>query len=56
VFIIHGGLAWRAVGLLAIGSLFGGWIGARVALAIPATALRIVVIAVGLATFVKLLL
>ncbi len=55
VFIIHGGLAWRAVGLLAIGSLFGGWIGARVALAIPATALRIVVVAVGLATVVKLL-
>jgi uncharacterized membrane protein YfcA len=55
VFLIHGGLAWRAVGLLAIGSLFGGWIGARVALAIPAVALRVVVIAVGLATVVKLL-
>ncbi len=55
VFLIHGGLAWRAVGLLAIGSLFGGWIGARVALAIPAVALRVVVVAVGLATVVKLL-
>ena len=55
VFIIHGGLAWKAVGLLAIGSLVGGWVGARVALAISANALRIVVIAVGLATFVKLL-
>jgi uncharacterized protein len=55
VFIIHGGLAWRAVGLLAIGSLVGGWLGARVALAIPAVALRIVVIVVGLATVVKLL-
>jgi uncharacterized protein len=55
VFVIHGGLAWRAVGLLAIGSLFGGWIGARVALSIPALALRIVVVAVGLATAVKLL-
>jgi hypothetical protein len=55
VFLIHGGLAWRAVGLLAIGSLAGGWVGARVALAIPATALRVVVIAVGLATALRLL-
>jgi uncharacterized membrane protein YfcA len=55
VFLVHGGLAWRAVGLLAVGSLIGGWIGARVALSIPATALRIVVVAVGLATVVKLL-
>jgi hypothetical protein len=55
VFLIHGGLAWRAVGLLAAGSLGGGWIGARVALSIPAVALRIVVVAVGLATAVKLL-
>ena len=55
VFLIHGGLAWRAVALLAGGSLIGGWIGARAALSIPATALRIVVVAVGLATVVKLL-
>ena len=55
VFLVHGGLAWRAVGLLAIGSLVGGWVGARVALSIPAVALRVVVIAVGLATVVKLL-
>jgi uncharacterized membrane protein YfcA len=55
VFLIHGGLAWTAVGLLAAGSLVGGWIGARVAKAIPATALRIAVIAVGLATTIKLL-
>jgi hypothetical protein len=55
VFLIHGGLAWDAVGLLAIGSLVGGWIGARVALSIPATALRIVVIVIGLGTAIKLL-
>jgi uncharacterized membrane protein YfcA len=55
VFLIHGGLAWNAVGLLAAGSLVGGWIGARVALSIPAVALRIVVVVVGLATVVKLL-
>jgi uncharacterized protein len=55
VFLIHRGLAWDAVGLLAAGSLVGGWFGARVAISIPATALRIVVVAVGLATVVKLL-
>jgi uncharacterized protein len=55
VFLIHGGLAWDAVGLLAAGSLVGGWVGARVALSIPATALRIVVVATGLATVIKLL-
>ncbi len=55
VFLIHGGLAWEAVGLLAAGSLVGGWVGARIALSIPATALRIVVVVVGLATVVKLL-
>jgi uncharacterized membrane protein YfcA len=55
VFLIHRGLAWDAVGLLAAGSFVGGWFGARVAISIPATALRIVVVAVGLATVVKLL-
>jgi uncharacterized protein len=56
VFLIHGGLAWDAVGLLALGSLAGGWLGARVALSIPATALRVVVIAIGVGTAVKLLI
>jgi uncharacterized membrane protein YfcA len=55
VFLIHGGLAWKAVGLLAAGSLVGGWVGARVARSIPALALRIVVVVVGLITVVKLL-
>jgi uncharacterized membrane protein YfcA len=55
VFLVHRGLAWDAVGLLAAGSLVGGWFGARVALSIPAMALRIVVVVVGLATVVKLL-
>jgi uncharacterized membrane protein YfcA len=33
----------------------GGWVGARIALSISATALRIVVVVVGLVTVVKLL-
>ena len=55
VFLLHGGLAWEAVGLLAAGSLAGGYAGARLALALPAPALRIVVIVIGLGTAVKLL-
>ena len=55
VFLVHGGLAWEAVGLLAIGSLAGGYAGARLALALPAPALRVVVIVIGLGTAVKLL-
>jgi len=55
VFLVHGGLAWEAVGLLAAGSLVGGYIGARVALALPAPALRAVVVVIGVGTAVKLL-
>jgi uncharacterized protein len=56
VFLIHGGLAWEAVGLLAAGSLVGGYAGARLALALPAPALRVVVILIALGTAVKLFL
>jgi len=56
VFIVHGGLAWEAVGLLAAGSLVGGYVGARLALALPASALRVVVVVIGMGTAVKLLL
>jgi uncharacterized membrane protein YfcA len=55
VFLLHGGLVWEAVALLAAGSLVGGWVGARVAVSIPATALRVVVVVIGLVTTVKLL-
>ena len=55
VFLVHGGLAWEAVGLLAAGSLVGGYVGARVALALPAPALRVIVVVIGVGTAVKLL-
>jgi uncharacterized membrane protein YfcA len=55
VFMVHGGLAWAAAGYLAIGALVGGWLGARLALAISPTALRIAVVAIGLGTTIKLL-
>src|SRR6516162_6070434 len=55
VFLAHGGLAWAAVGWLALGSLVGGHVGARLALALPAPALRVVVVVIGVGTAVKLL-
>jgi len=54
-FMIGASLAWAAVGLLAVGSLIGGWIGARLARHLPAPVFRVVVIAIGLATALKLL-
>jgi uncharacterized membrane protein YfcA len=55
VFLVHGGLAWEAVGLLALGSLVGGFLGARLALALPVPALRVVVVVIGVGTAIKLL-
>jgi uncharacterized membrane protein YfcA len=55
VFLAHGGLAWAAVGWLAIGSLVGGYVGARLALALPVPALRVVVVVIGVGTAVRLL-
>lgn len=55
VFLLHGGLAWEAAGFLALGSLAGGFAGARLALALPVPALRIAVVVIGVGTAVKLL-
>jgi uncharacterized membrane protein YfcA len=55
VFLVHGGLAWAAVGWLALGSLAGGYVGARLALVLPATVLRVAVVVIGVGTAVKLL-
>jgi uncharacterized membrane protein YfcA len=55
VFLIHGGLAWDAVGWLALGSLVGGYAGSRLALVLPVPALRVAVVVIGVGTAVKLL-
>jgi uncharacterized membrane protein YfcA len=55
VFIVHGGLVWEAVALLAAGSLVGGYLGARLALVLPVPWLRAVVVLIGVGTAVKLL-
>jgi len=55
VFVFHGGLAWEAAAFLALGTLVGGFAGARLALALPAAALRVAVVVIGVGTAVKLL-
>ena len=55
VFIVHGHLQWGAAGLLAIGCLVGGYVGAALARKLPSSILRVVVIAIGLGTGIRLL-
>lgn len=55
IFVVRGTLAWEAVGLLAVGSLAGGWIGSTVARRVPAALLRVVIIGIGASTAAKLL-
>ncbi len=49
-------IAWDAVALIAAGSTLGGHLGARVGRRLPATALRAVIVVVGLVAIVKLVL
>jgi uncharacterized membrane protein YfcA len=55
VFIIHGHLQWGAAGMLAIGALVGGYVGATLARSLPANVVRVVVVGIGLATAIRLL-
>ncbi|MEU4449818.1 sulfite exporter TauE/SafE family protein [Nocardioides sp. NPDC023903] len=52
IFLAIADLDWRAVGLLAAGSVVGGYVGAHIGRRLPATVLRslIVVVGIGAAT------
>ncbi|MCK7621879.1 sulfite exporter TauE/SafE family protein [Streptomyces sp. RS10V-4] len=54
LFVAH--FDWTAVLLIAAGSALGGQLGAKVGRRLPPTALRAVIVAVGLAAIVQLLL
>jgi uncharacterized protein len=54
VFVIFTHVAWLVAGLIAAGSTTGGLIGAKVGRRLPATALRAVIVLVGLVSAVKL--
>jgi uncharacterized protein len=55
VFIFSAHIAWAAAGLLAIGSIAGGWVGVHIGRRLPPMFYRAVIAAVGIVAFVKLL-
>jgi hypothetical protein len=56
IFVVHGHLAVADVVALLFGTLLGGWLGALLIVRLSPTAVRIVVIAIGVATTIKLAL
>ena len=56
VFIARGGINWPAAGVIAVGSIIGGQIGAHVGRRLPAPVYRGVIVAVGLVAFTKLVI
>ena len=55
VYIIFAHVSWTVVLLIAVGSTLGGLIGARVGRRLPATALRIFIVVIGVIASVKLI-
>ncbi len=55
-FVVVAPVAWSAAGILAVGALVGGWLGARGARRLPPTVLRGLVIVFGVVSAVRILL
>jgi uncharacterized protein len=55
VFILFSHVAWGAAGLIAVGSIIGGQIGAKVGRRLPPWGLRLLIVCVGSVALVKLL-
>ena len=55
IFVIAAHVAWGAAGLIAAGSIVGGLLGARGGRRLPAPALRLVILGVGIFAIVRLL-
>lgn len=56
IFILVAEIHWPAVGLIAVGSVIGGQIGATVGRRLPPLALRLVIVSVGVVAVVSFLL
>ncbi|QWZ07540.1 sulfite exporter TauE/SafE family protein [Nocardioides panacis] len=56
VFVFFAPLDWPVVGLIAIGSVVGGWLGAHLGRRLPPTVFRVLVVVFGWAVGLKLLL
>jgi uncharacterized membrane protein YfcA len=54
IFVIRGHLAWAAVGMFMIGTLLGGWLGTMWVRRLSPTVVRLLIIATGLITTVRL--
>lgn len=54
IFVFSAHIAWGAAGLIAVGSICGGWAGVHIGRRLPPTAYRLVIAAVGIVAFVKL--
>jgi uncharacterized membrane protein YfcA len=54
IFVFAAHVAWGAAGLIAIGSVAGGVLGARYGRRLPPVALRAVIVAVGIVAIVRL--
>jgi uncharacterized membrane protein YfcA len=55
IFVVVADLDWQAVGVLAAGSIVGGYVGARIGRRLPPALLRTLVVLVGVIAFVTLL-
>jgi uncharacterized membrane protein YfcA len=55
IFVFAAHVAWGAAGLIAAGSIVGGILGARGGRRLPAGALRLIIVAVGIFAIVRLL-
>ena len=55
IFVIAAHVAWGAAGLIAAGSIVGGFLGARWGRLLPPAGLRLVIVGVGIFAIVRLL-
>jgi uncharacterized membrane protein YfcA len=56
IFVAVADLDWRAIGLLAAGSVVGGYVGARLGRKMPPTVFRVLVVLAGVTTVAVMLL
>jgi uncharacterized protein len=55
IFVVVADLDWLAIGLLAAGSVVGGYVGARLGRKMPPTVFRVLVVIAGVGTAVFML-
>jgi len=55
IFLVVADLDWTAVGLLAGGSLVGGYLGSHIGRRLPANVFRVLIVAAGITAAVTML-